>query len=133
MKVRDLVKFVKVSSVAQQKLVALCGKTVVKDCSTRWNAVLMMVERLLSIRDHYLDAVMKDLKCESLTNSEWGRVVDLQQLLATFKERTDALQTDTLSLSSVIPAILDLKLHLKDQNACQLTPEVSLPALFSTT
>jgi hypothetical protein len=114
-KVKDLVKFVKISSVAQEKLVALCGKVVIKDCATRWNSVLLMIERLVNIRAH-LDEVLKALKHDSLTNSEWGRLTDLQCLLAPFKEQTDYLQTDTLSLSSVIPSLLELSLHLQDQS-----------------
>jgi len=112
MKVRDLVRFLKVSSVAQEKLISRCGKSVVKDCTTRWNATLMMIDRLLNIHGP-VDEVLKELKRDSLTNSEWGRVADLQRLLAPFKEHTDSLQTDTLALSSVIPSILELKLHLQ--------------------
>jgi hypothetical protein len=114
-KVRSLVKFVKVSSVAQEKLIALCGKVVVKDCATRWNSVLLVLDRLLSIRIH-LEIVLKELKHDSLTNTEWERVADLQRLLAPFREQTDALQTDALSLSSVLPSILELTLHLQDQS-----------------
>jgi hypothetical protein len=50
-KVRQLVKFIRVSSVAQEKLPSLSGKSVVKDCTTRWNSVLIMIERLMNIRD----------------------------------------------------------------------------------
>lgn len=114
-KVRQLVKFIRVSSVAQEKLLTLCGKSVVKDCTTRWNSVFLMIERLLIIRDH-LEVVLKDMKHDSLTNSEWGRLADHQRLLCPFKEQTDSLQTDTLSLSSVLPSILELKLHLEDQS-----------------
>lgn len=114
-KVRSLVKFVKMSSIAQEKLIALCGKVVVKDCTTRWNSVLFVFDRLLSIRIH-LETVLKEMKHDSLTNTEWERVADLQRLLAPFREQTDALQTDTLSLSSVLPSILELMLHLKDQS-----------------
>jgi hypothetical protein len=46
----------------------------------------------------------------------------LKRLLAPFREQTDILQTDTLSLSSVIPSLLELSLHLQDD---------TLPALYS--
>ena len=87
-----------------------------------------MIERLLSIRDH-LDTVLKELKHDSLTNSEWGRVADLQRLLAPFKEQTDSLQTDTLSLSSVLPSILELSLHLQDQSLPKAHSNALLQAL----
>jgi hypothetical protein len=49
-KVKDLVKFVKISSVANEKLRDLCGKGLVRDCITRWNSILLMIDRLLIIR-----------------------------------------------------------------------------------
>jgi hypothetical protein len=127
-KVRSLVKFVKVSSVAQEKLIALCGKVVVKDCATRWNSVLFVFDRLLSIRIH-LEIALKELKHDSLTNTEWDRVADLQRLLAPFREQTDALQTDTLSLSSVLPSILELTLHLQDQSLPKAQANMLLQSL----
>jgi len=114
-KVKQLVKSLRMSSVAQEKLTALCGKVPVKDCSTRWNSVLLMIQRLVEIRPH-LEEVLKELKHDSLSNTEWSRLCDLQSLLTPFKEQTDSLQTDTLSLSSVIPALLELSLHLQDQS-----------------
>ena len=122
-KVRGLVKFVKISSVAQQKLTELCGKVVVKDCVTRWNSVLFVIERLLSIRSH-LEQVLKELKHDSLTNTEWERVADLQRLLHPFREMTDSLQTDTLSLSSVIPSICELSIHLQDPSLPKLQAQM---------
>lgn len=84
-KVRRLVKFVKVSSVAQEKLIALCGRVVLKDCATRWNSILFVLDRLLSIRVP-LESVLMELKHDSLTNTEWERVGEIRRLLAPFKE-----------------------------------------------
>jgi len=64
-KVKDLVRFVKISSVAQEKLTALCGKSVVKDCAMRWNSILLMIGRVLAIRGH-LEQVLKELKHDSV-------------------------------------------------------------------
>jgi len=127
-KVRSLVKFVKVSSIAQEKLIALCGRVVVKDCATRWNSILFVLHRLLSIRVP-LETVLKELKHDSLTNTEWERVADLQRLLAPFREQTDALQTDTLSLSSVLPSILELTLHLQDESVPKAQAAILLTSL----
>jgi hypothetical protein len=63
------VKFAKVSSVAQEKLIALCGGGVVKDCATRWNSILFVLHCLLFICMS-LDTVLKH---HSLTNTEWER------------------------------------------------------------
>jgi hypothetical protein len=127
-KVRSLVKFVKVSSVAQEKLVALCGRVVVKDCGTRWNSILFVLDRLLSIRVP-LEIVLKELRHDSLTNTEWERVGELRRLLVPFREQTDALQTDTLSLSSVLPAILELTLHLQDESLPKAQSALRLTSL----
>ena len=54
------------------------------------------------------------MKNDSLSNIEWSRLTDIHNILLPFKELTDNLQTDTLSLSCVIPSLLELSLHLKD-------------------
>ena len=54
------------------------------------------------------------MKHDSLSNTEWSRLTDIHKLLLPFKEQTDNLQTDILSLSCVIPSLLELSLHLKD-------------------
>ena len=127
-KVKGLVKFVKIVSVAQEKLTELCGKLVVKDCATRWNSVLFVIERLLEIRTH-TEQVLKELKHDSSTNTEWDRVSDLQRHLHPFREMTGALQTDMLSLSSVIPSICELSLHLQDPSLPKLQAETLLLSL----
>lgn len=112
-KVKELVRFIRISSVANEKLAAICGKVVRKDCTTRWNSVLLMIDRLHEIRSP-LEEVLTEMKHDSLVNTEWARLADLQRLLAPFKQQTDSLQTDTLCLSSVIPSLLELSLHLQD-------------------
>ena len=84
-KAKDLVNFVKISSVANEKLADLCGKVVVKDCANRCNSVLLMIDRLQLIRSP-LEEVLKELKRDSLTNTEWGRLADLKRLLTPFNE-----------------------------------------------
>lgn len=46
---KAVVRFIKISSVANEKLAKLCGKVVKKDCTTMWNAALLMIDRLLQI------------------------------------------------------------------------------------
>jgi hypothetical protein len=113
-KAKDLVSSIKMSSVAQEKLVSLCGKVVVKDCATRWNSIALMLERLLSLRTE-VEAVLKEMKRDSLSNTEWARLNDILNTLVPFKEQTDNLQSDTMALSYVIPSLLELSLHLKSE------------------
>ena len=120
-KAKDLVKSLRISSVGQEKLLQLAGKVVIKDCTTRWNATLLMIERLLSIRAE-VEAVLKTIKRDSLTNTEWAKLTDIQRLLEPFKHQTNTLRTDTMSLSYVIPSLLELSLHPQD---------ASLPKTFA--
>lgn len=127
-KVKELVRFIKISSVANENLTALCGKAVRRDCATRWNSVLLMIDCLLEIRSP-LEEVLTQLKHDSLTNTEWARLADLQRLLIAFKDQTNALQTDTLCLSSVIPSLLELSLHLQDPSLPMLYANILLQSL----
>lgn len=49
-KTRSLVGKIRKSSITCEKLVEKCGKTVVTDCTTRWNSTYMMITRLLQIK-----------------------------------------------------------------------------------
>ncbi|KAL2076551.1 hypothetical protein ACEWY4_015142 [Coilia grayii] len=46
---RKLVHAVRKSSVANEAMIKKCGKTLVRDCSTRWNSAFDMLRRLLEI------------------------------------------------------------------------------------
>jgi len=67
------VKCVRVSSVATEKLIERCGKTVVADCTTRWNSVYLMISRLVEVKVP-LNEVLEQMRCDSLTFTEWGRL-----------------------------------------------------------
>jgi len=124
-KTRALVKSLRKSGVATGLLIEKCGKTVVVDCSTRWSSVYLMISRLLEIKPALLE-VLDEMKLDGLLNSEWARLAELCKLLEPFKEQTDIMQTDTLSLSSIIPTLLELSLHL--QEPC-FTKTLSVPLL----
>ena len=47
-----MVRKIRASSVATEKMVQRCGKTVVAECTTRWNSNMFMVERLLAVKEH---------------------------------------------------------------------------------
>lgn len=84
-----------------------------------------MISRLLEIKPALLE-VLDEMKLDGLLNSEWARLAELCKLLEPFKEQTDIMQTDTLSLSSIIPTLLELSLHL--QEPC-FTKTLSVPLL----
>ena len=81
---RNVVRSVRVSSVATQSLIWKCGKTVVTDMSTRWNSIYFMVSRLLEIKPA-LNEVLEELGMNSLLFNEGARLVVLCKVLQPFK------------------------------------------------
>ena len=57
---------------------------------------------------------------DSLLTSEWQRLEEVISLLEPFASQTDILQTDTQSLSSILPSLLDLECHLQQSTAPSL-------------
>ena len=110
-KTRTLVGKIRKSSVAMEKIVQSCGKSPVSDNTTRWNSTYLMVRRLLEIKLS-LNKVLADMNIDSLLTSEWGRLEEIVSLLEPFASQTDVLQTDALSLSYIIPSLLNLECHL---------------------
>ena len=108
---RSIVRKVRTSSPAIQELTKLPSKTVINDCLTRWKSTLQMLERLLELRPH-LDTVFNHNNWDCLVASQWSRVENLIVLLQPFGQYTNLLQSD-MSLSNVIPVILDLECHLQ--------------------
>jgi len=53
------------------------------------------------------------MKIDSLLISEWTILEEMVALLEPFTVQTDVLQTDSLSLSNVIPSLLELECHLE--------------------
>ena len=115
LKARLMVKRFRTSSVATEKLISKCGKTVVTDCSTRWNSVYFMVSRLMEIKIA-VNEVMDEMKWDSLLFNEWSRLAELMSILKPFTEYTNLMQWDNLAMSNVIPSLLELSLHLQDPN-----------------
>ncbi|KAL2078914.1 hypothetical protein ACEWY4_024658 [Coilia grayii] len=110
-KVRVLVKLFRKSSVATERLLQLCHLTLVKDCPTRWSSTYLMISRLLEIKDSVVQ-VADGMSWDYLLPSKWQRLTALRDLLFPFAEHTQMLQSDTQSLSLVVPALLDLHGHL---------------------
>ena len=89
-----------------------CGKSVTMDCTTRWNSTLAMIQRLIELKTAVNDIVMAH-GIDLLVASEWAKLTEVAVLLEPFAVHTDVLQTDTLSLSNVLPVLMDLKCHLE--------------------
>ncbi|KAK1892239.1 Zinc finger BED domain containing protein 4 [Dissostichus eleginoides] len=54
-RIRVLVRLFRKSSVAIQRLLKLCGLTLVKDCPTRWSSTYLMISRLLQVKDSLVE------------------------------------------------------------------------------
>jgi hypothetical protein len=114
LKARNLVKTIRKSSVATQKLLEKCGLTLVTDCSTQWNSCYLMIERLLATRVHVKEA-MDEMKSDMpLLHNDWDRLELLAKILKPVKNQTDYMQADTIALSNIIPCLLELNLTFKD-------------------
>lgn len=112
-RIRVLVRLFRKSSVAIQRLLKLCGLTLVKDCPTRWSSTYLMISRLLQVKDSLVQ-VADGMGWDCLLPSEWQKLTALRDLLLPFAEHTQMLQSDTMSLSLVLPALLDLNAHLSE-------------------
>ena len=124
-KARVLVRLFRKSSVAIEQLLQLCGLTLVKDCLTKWSSTYLMISRLVQVKDSILQ-VADGMGWDYLLPSEWLRLTALRDLLLPFAEHTKMLQSDTMSLSLVVPALLDLSAHL-----CEFPPDSSYRDLAS--
>lgn len=111
MKARKVVGNIRKSSKLVGNLVAKCGKNVVADNITRWNSTFMMGKRLLQIKV-IVNEVLGENGIDTLLVSEWTKLEEMCNLLEPFATQTDLLQTDVLSLSYVLPSILELECHL---------------------
>ena len=109
---RKLVHTVRKSSVANEAMIKKCGKTLVRDCSTRWNSTYDMLTRLLEIKAE-VNQVLEELGMDTLLTSDWAKLENLVKLLEPFAVHTDQLQSDSQSLSQVVPCLLNLEAHLQ--------------------
>ncbi|CAI5682892.1 unnamed protein product [Oreochromis niloticus] len=110
-KARKLVHAVRKSSVANEEMIKRCGKTLIRDCTTRWNSTFDMLRRLLETRAE-LNQLLEQLKMDTLLTSDWAKLENLVKLFEPFAIHTDQLQSDSQSLSQVVPCLLNLEAHL---------------------
>lgn len=85
----------------------VCGRKLVGK-----NSTYLMAQRLQELKLD-LNNLLLGLKMNSLLTSEWDQLEEIVALLEPFKIQTDILQSDALSLSYVIPSLLELECHLE--------------------
>ena len=109
-----LVRKINSSTKATETLVALSGKKLIKDCPTRWSSTFLMLNRLLELKEH-LKTVLEQQGWDDLAASEWRKIKGVVHLLQPFAKFTSLLSGDEFTtLSCVIPAIMDMNIHLEE-------------------
>ncbi|XP_051985669.1 zinc finger BED domain-containing protein 4-like [Xyrauchen texanus] len=127
-KTRRLVYYMCKSSVSNEGLILKCGKTLIRDCSTRWNSSYEIIKRLLEIKTE-LNEVLEKLSIYALLNSDWVKLEVLLKLLEPFAIHTDQLQIDSQCLSEVVPSLLNLKAHLQTSGPGKQLAQIMLKSL----
>ncbi|XP_018406377.1 PREDICTED: zinc finger BED domain-containing protein 4-like, partial [Cyphomyrmex costatus] len=87
------------------------------DCPTRWCSTVIMLERLLLLKDYCTElAVTKFEKFETLTDAEWAKIEEVCQILQPIKTCTEKLQAEQLTLGDFFGHWLQTKLAMKKMN-----------------
>ena len=109
-----LVSKFNMSTKATERLITICGKKLVRHCPTRWSSTYLMIDRLLSVKTG-LCQVLQELEWDNLAMSEWRILESLRELLRPFAQFTSLISGENFTtVSAVIPAIMDLNLHLEE-------------------
>ncbi len=111
-KVKHIVHSVKKSSKATEMLLRLAGKGLLSDCPTRWNSTYDMIVRIIELKEP-LARVLESQNWDGIANTEWQKLQMFVDLLKPFSEHTDKLQGDNNTLSSIVPATLDMQCFLE--------------------
>ena len=113
-KAQKLVSKVNKSTKATEMLIEQAGKKLVGSCPTRWSSTYLMVSRLVDVRPH-LCHVLEELVWDGLQASEWKLLESIRNLLEPFAEHTALCSGEEYTtISSVIPVLMDLSLHLEE-------------------
>ena len=123
---KKLVSKVNMSTKATEKLISLAGKKLMGDCPTRWSSTFLLVERLLEVRTE-LSQVLNELEWNNLQISDWKQLEYISLLLEPFAQYTNLSGgEDYTTVSSVVPIIMELKLHLSEMKKKPNLSTVSL-------
>ena len=92
----------------------MAGKKLIKDCPTRWSSTFLLINRVLEMREK-LKVVLDEQGWDDLAASEWRMLKNISIPLHPFAKFTSLLIRDEFTtLSCVIPAIMDMNIHLKE-------------------
>ena len=73
-----------------------------------------MIERLLEVKES-LKTVLDVLEWDNLATSEWKSLENIHKLLKPFAQYTSLISGDEYTtMSCVVPAVMELNLHLED-------------------
>ena len=109
-----LIKKVNSSVKATERLVSLSKKKLIRDCPTRWSSTYLRVNRMFEVRNS-LTQILEDLEWDNRAASEWKLLPSIRDLLQPFAVLTTLVQREEFTaVSCVIPAIMDLTLHLEE-------------------
>ena len=113
-RVHSLLKHVNMSTRATERLVSLCSRKLIKDCPTRWSSTYLVIERLLQVKSA-LATVLQQLEWDNLPTSNWKQLENIYKLLKPFTIYTSLISGEEyVTLSSVIPVVMELSLHLEE-------------------
>ena len=102
------------STRATERLVSLCGRKLIKDFPTRWSPTFLVIERLLQVKSA-LATILQQLEWDNLPTSDWKLLENVHKLLKPFAIYTSLISGEEyVTLSSVIPAVMELSLHLEE-------------------
>ena len=87
-----------------------------------------MALRLLEMKAD-INAVLSESGRDTLLVSEWTKLEEMTNLLAPFSTQTDILQSNSLSLSLILPSLMDLECHLQQlSNSTSSSEPLTMPA-----
>ena len=115
-KARTISRKFRKSSVATNKLVGKCGKTIFTEYSSRWSNDIPMLQRMLEIK-HPLSETINEMKWNPLSANEWNKLEDIYTVLQPFADHLNRMQMESFMLSNVIPVLLDLSYHLREHKS----------------
>lgn len=115
-KARTISRKFRKSPAATSKLISKCGKCVLTDYSSKWNNDIPMLQRMLEIK-HPLSEMLNELRWNTLTVNEWNKLEDIHTVLQPFSDHLNRMQMESFLLSNVIPVLLDLSYHLRENKS----------------
>ena len=98
-----------------EMLIKKARKKLVNACPTRWSSTFLMISRLLEVKSSVV-SVCEELGWESLSSYQWKQLEVIEQLLKPFAQYTTLTSgEENTTISLVIPVLLELEMHLKDE------------------